>query len=279
MTQGVFSVRTLNDNWFEDRHQPGDSLCATAGFHRRKARGYETDLAYIGDRYDVLSRISRMPDRVSYATPDDGFNEKSKTSLVDFAHPLTRTEFSKGHQSAPSLINTANAPVCPPERRPVPGPRSGFGAVLNRHPDSHDRRFFNTTAGDFFGDDGVRRRPPRSDPAALRPAGVSSESVETRGEGVKTGKLAGECFYETSNPAMDTRTQRSWLYSQDASLKHIEYGGTKRILPKTDSALSLPLGEGAMSKVRSELKSRGSLARTSTYITKQKKGYTVFQDG
>mmetsp|Transcript_113217 Transcript_113217/g.365839 ORF Transcript_113217/g.365839 Transcript_113217/m.365839 type:complete len:283 (+) Transcript_113217:51-899(+) len=281
MAQGVYCTSTLNDNWFEDRLQPAEALSATATLHKSKSRPYETDLANIGERYDVLSRISRMPPRPSYALPSDGFNEWSKTSLSDFAHPKSHTEFSRSHQSAPCLITTENAPVCPPERRPLPGPRSGFGAKISRHGEGHDVRHLNTTSGDFFGE-GARRPAVRSCPSELRHAGRSTEEEESRDRGLKVGKLAGECFTESTNPAADTRSQRSWLYSQDASLRHIDFGGTRGVLPRSDSALSLPIGDGAMSKVRADLRERkGRLYRQATYITKGKghrAGVSIFQD-
>eukprot|EP00418_Pyrodinium_bahamense_P065866 CAMPEP_0179087176 /NCGR_PEP_ID=MMETSP0796-20121207/39594_1 /TAXON_ID=73915 /ORGANISM="Pyrodinium bahamense, Strain pbaha01" /LENGTH=213 /DNA_ID=CAMNT_0020784677 /DNA_START=54 /DNA_END=695 /DNA_ORIENTATION=+ len=201
-------------------------------------RVYETDLAYIGERYDVLSRIARAPARPSYATPDDGFNEKFRTSSVDFADPASRPEFSKGHESAPCLITTENAPVCPPERRSLPGPRSGFGAYIHRHGDNHDQRFFNTSTGDFFGGEGTRRAAPRTDPSTLRAAGLSLAPLAKVGRGV--------------------------------------------VHSSSDSALSIPLGDGEMSRIRADLEARkGRLYRQATYITKGKQhrnGVSVWQD-
>ena len=46
----------------------------------------------------------------------------------------SRNDWGKGKALAPTMITTANAPVCPPETRELPGPRSGFGAHINRHP-------------------------------------------------------------------------------------------------------------------------------------------------
>lgn len=282
MATGIYSLRTLNDNWFEDRLQPAGSLSATGPIERKKARAIEPDLAYIGERYDVLARVSRVPPRISYATPDDGFNEKLRTSLVDFAHPRSRPEFAKRGISAPPMITTANAPVCPPERRPLPGPRSGFCAVLNHHREDHDQRFWNTANGDFFGE-GPRKRSTKAEPSVLHPAGTTTEWEEDRVLGMKVGKLCGEALSETTNPATDTRTQRAWMPGMDPALRNIEYGGARRIPPSTDNALSLPLGKGAMSKVRADLKDRqGRLYRTATTITKGngcRYGIAIFQDG
>uniref|UniRef100_A0A7S2AI01 Uncharacterized protein n=1 Tax=Alexandrium andersonii TaxID=327968 RepID=A0A7S2AI01_9DINO len=207
----------------------------------KTARPYETDLAYIGERYDVLSRIARHPNKPSFAIPDDGFNEKCRTSSVDYAHPRTHKEFFKAHDSAPVIITTENAPVCPPERRPLPGPRSGFGASIGRHGENHEQRFLNTTTGDYFGGEGVRRPPPPKDPSTLRPAGISLDPLGDIGK-----------------------------------------GRSKILRSASDSALSLPLGDGAMVKIRADLEARkGRLYRQATYITKGKQhrpGVSVFQD-
>jgi len=280
MAQQIYSLSTLNSNWFEDRHQPAGGLTATSTLHRKAPREYETDLAYVGERYDVLSRISRMPQRESYATPNDGFNEKLRTSSVDFAHPKGRPG-PKG-STAPILITTGNAPVCPPEQRPLPGPASGFGAAIHRHDATHDQRFWNTTHGDFFGEPFARTGTVRADPGARPlPSGVSTEHEEARVQGLRTGKLCGEYHQESSDPAVDTRTQRAWLYSSDPALRHIHLGGTRKLVPEKDSELSLPLGGGAMSKIRQDLKERkGRLYRTATHITKgaSRAGPSIFQD-
>lgn len=283
MAVGVYGLSTLQDNWLEDRFAPKGSLNVTSQLHRKAARAVETDLAYIGDRYDVLARISRMPFRESYAIPDDGFCERVRTSSVDFANPRERPEFSGGRATAPALITTANAPVRPPETRELPGPQSGFGASLPRHEGVHDRRFWNTTRGDFFGE-GIRSKLPKMDPADpdLRSAGVSTEHEEARQQGLRVGKLCGEAYNETDNPAANSRTQRSWLYEPDASLRNIHLGGKRTYVPPKDNECSLPIGEGSMSKVRADLKARnGRLYHTATFITKGKghrSGISIFED-
>ena len=36
--------------------------------------------------------------------------------------------------------------------RPVGGTPTGFGAVINRYPETHDQRYFDTTFKDFHGE-------------------------------------------------------------------------------------------------------------------------------
>lgn len=281
---GVYNRKTLNDNWVEDRCHREEYLSATGNFHKRNARNYETDLAYIGDRYDVLSRISRMPQRESYATPDDGFREKTSTHLEAFQNPRGHPMFAKKNLSAPCLINTANAPVCPPEKRELKGPGSGFGAAISRHEKEHDKRFWSTTHSDFYGAAGGTRKglEARREPSSLHPCGIGSEHEETKGSGMKCGRLCGENHCESTDPARDTHTQRSWIPGVDPALTHIHHGGSRKLPPKEDNHLSLPLGEGSQSKIRADLKARGGrLGRTGTIITKEphkRSGYAIFQD-
>jgi len=294
-------VKTLNDNWFEDRFQPP---CASGPSrqddHTKKTtRAYESEIAYVSpERYDVLNRISRIPVKESYATPDDGFREKMRTSTVDYAHPRSRKEFLVKQKEKASFITHESVPeVCFEERRPIPGNIRGFGAALNRHEESHEQRHWSTTHGDTYGSGSVSARTSAAtaariaarsarfnkiDPATLEASGVSTQREEERTPGVKVGLLCGEEFRDRGEPACDTRTQRSWLYAPDASLNHIAYGGTKPPPPTLDNELSVPIGEGAMKKVRDDLKARqGRLFRTATQITKgrdKRPGMAVFKD-
>lgn len=280
VSPGVYNMRTLNDNWLEDRAQPQGMLTALSGLTHRSPRAVETDLAYVGDRYDVLSRISRIPARPTYAMPDDGFNVKESTHQGDFVPPASHPMFSTKKCSAPPMINTANAPVCPPETRPLPGPESGFGAPLPRHPRAVGQRLWNTTHGDFYGV-GDRRPSPRTCPSTLPASGVNSADAEVRVAGLRCGQLCGEAFRETRDPGLDTRTQRAWMPGGDPGIASVHLGGSRPPPPTEDNELSLPLGD-AMGKVRADLAARkGRLARVATMITKepnQKAGYAIFAD-
>lgn len=292
MAQGVFSLKTLNDNWFEDRLQPAESLTATGSLHLKKPRPVETDLAYLGERYHPLTRTARLPPRTSYAIPDDGFSETQTTHKADYAHPRSHGE-PRG-PTAPSLINTANAPVLPPEKRELDGPPSGFGAAIHRHPANHDQRFFSTTHGDFFGEHGPRTKkaPPLGYSASAsslirsksEASGISSEHQEERakGSGKKVGQLTGEPWRESTNPAKDTKTQKQWLYAPCPGITNVHLGGSKKRVLGPDNEMSLPLGEGNMLKIREAAKLRqGMFARSATHITRGAHllpGVTVFQD-
>mmetsp|Transcript_89336 Transcript_89336/g.251515 ORF Transcript_89336/g.251515 Transcript_89336/m.251515 type:complete len:286 (-) Transcript_89336:121-978(-) len=280
---GTFSPRTLNDNWFEDRTQPSGALSATGGLSLKHPRPYETDITAVGARYDVLSRISRMPPRESYAFPDDGFREKDATTAVDFVDPRTRKEFITTRIATPRMIVHESVPeICCEERRPIPGNLRGFGAVLNRHEENHDRRFFNTTMEDFHGE-GDRLPPMRIVPDERHPAaGLSTTMEQSRVQGVKLSELTGEKHTRSLNPACDTKTQRAWLYHDDPSLQNVHLGGIRRTPRKFDNELSLPMPDCTMAKVRADLEERkGRLYRVATNITKgpeSRPGVSIFQD-
>eukprot|EP00928_Gymnodinium_smaydae_P021712 TRINITY_DN184_c0_g1_i1.p1 TRINITY_DN184_c0_g1~~TRINITY_DN184_c0_g1_i1.p1 ORF type:complete len:290 (+),score=51.34 TRINITY_DN184_c0_g1_i1:105-974(+) len=284
---GTYHHATLVDNWFEERLRPAGSLAATGGMLARTPRAYESDIAYIGERFDVLARISRSTPRETYAVPDDGFRVMDPTTRSDMCHPRSRLEFVAQPPDRPALITKESVPeVSYEQRRPVAGPRRGFGAALSKHEDNHDQRHWNTTVGDVYGEGGSRlaRERVQCHPE-MPPCGMSTESEAFRAQsqGVKVGRLCGENLNESTDPAVNTRTQRAWLYAPDASLAHADLGGTRPALTTEDNALSLSLGEGAMAKVRADMKERkGRLYRVATNITKglgQRGGVNVFQDG
>mmetsp|Transcript_74033 Transcript_74033/g.205142 ORF Transcript_74033/g.205142 Transcript_74033/m.205142 type:complete len:101 (+) Transcript_74033:1-303(+) len=99
---------------------------------------------------------------------------------------------------------------------------------------------------------------------------------------MKCGQLCGEAFREVDDPALDTRTQRAWMPGGDPGIGHAHLGGVRHPPPGEDNELSLPLGDGAMNKVRADLAARkGRLCRVATNITKgahQTGGVRVFQD-
>lgn len=280
----TYSLKTLNGNWFEDRLQPNSTAVAGEDKFLRKV---EPEIAYIGERYDVLARISRSKTRESFATPDYGFHETSTLNNEDFAHPMTRKEVVRNPPEPPKFITTETVPeVCYEERRPIPGNKRGFGAVLNRHEETEGQSFWDTAAGDAFGV-GDRRPKGRVDGYTMgRNAGRSGLEFMTGGSGLQVGKLCGEDFREGRDPASDTRIQRSWLYAQDASIRNIEYGGKKPALPSEDNELSLPIGENlkllaAGKQERDNLERRGMMYRTATTITKgrgDRYGISIFQD-
>lgn len=278
-------MSTLQGNWVEDRLQPEGSLSVTGGLHQRKARKYESDIAYVGERYDVLSRISRLPNRPSYATPDDGFRERDCTYRTCYAHPRSRSEYVFKPPAKPRMITSESVPeVAFDNRRPIPGKKqSGFGALLDRHDKTEGQRFWETASGAFYGEGDHKPKQRAHIDDGMGPGGQSTEREEHRPTGMQVGCLCGENFNESTDPSKNTRSQRSWMYQTDPALSNVAYGGAKPKVRGADNALSIPIGDGAMAKVRQNLKERnGKLYRSASLVTKgmdKRYGVNIFSDG
>jgi len=277
----TYSIKTLNDNWYEDRYAPPGSLTGIGDLAKKETRKYESDIAYVGERYDVLARVARVPPKEAFAVPDDGFREYTRTATVDYAHPKTRKDSIVAIAPPKPEFITAEtiAEVGHEQRRPVPGNATGFGAVMNRHDPTEGQRFFSTTNGEAYGNRPLRAA--RSCPSLLPPCGVSTAHEENRAYGMKVGIMCGEEFRESGHPGSDTRVQRSWVH--DAAIHNIQHGGTKtKVKGRPDNCLSVPIGDGAMSKIRADLEERkGKLFRVATNVTKgrdQKYGVSIFKD-
>eukprot|EP00929_Paragymnodinium_shiwhaense_P111716 TRINITY_DN80005_c0_g1_i1.p1 TRINITY_DN80005_c0_g1~~TRINITY_DN80005_c0_g1_i1.p1 ORF type:complete len:287 (+),score=52.90 TRINITY_DN80005_c0_g1_i1:120-980(+) len=286
MSVGVYGLTTLQGNWVEDRLQPEGSLSVTGGLEQRKARKYESDIAYVGERYDVLSRISRLPNRPSFALPDDGFRERDCTYRTCYAPPRSRTEYVFHPPAKPRMITSESVPeVSFENRRPLPGKTTrGFGSVLNRHDKTEGQRFFSTASGEFYGEGDHRPRQRVTIGEGMNFGGVSTEHEEHRPTGMKVGCLCGENFNESTDPSKNTRSQRSWMYQPDPALTNVAHGGSKpKKVKGADNELSIPIGDGAMAKVRKQLTERqGKLYRSASLVTKgmdKRWGVNIFMDG
>lgn len=130
--------------------------------------------------------------------------------------------------------------------RPIGGTQTGFGAVINRYPQNHDQRFFDTTNGDFLGKPGPKT-DTQADPSQLSLAGGQHRPFDK--QSVKLiSNLVGEVYSKKFDPQEQTDVQRAWLYNEDPGVKAVNEGvaGKTQIQP-WDNALSLPLGEGTWS--------------------------------
>lgn len=253
-----YGVKTLEGNWQEDRLMPPDSLACLANF------------------------------RPSYATPDDGFRESATTAKTTFANPRSRKEVVFDPPAKPVTLNTTTIPeVCHEARRPIPGTKRGFGAVLSYHEEGHGRRFWNTSFRDTFGEKpGQRRQFP--DKSAMPAAGLSGPELVYRqsAQGPAPSQLVGETYREGADPASNTFVQRGWLPGGDAALANIELGGKRPVPPTYDNCLSVNLGNNYQ-KIRDKLeKGKGRLFRSASDITLGRErpypshyGIQIFQDG
>lgn len=145
------------------------------------------------------------------------------------------------------MINKYNIAELSLVDRPVQGTKSGFGAVITRHPDNHDARYFNTEHRDNFGEPiprGAAETVVGFQQTSSQLAGGNLRPIEK--QGIKAiSNLTGEIYSKSFDPQEQTDVQRSWLYQQDPGVRAVNEGvANKDQTFFYDNANSLPLGEG-----------------------------------
>ena len=145
------------------------------------------------------------------------------------------------------MINKYNIAELSLVDRPVQTTHSGFGAVIPRHEQGHDARYFRTEHRDNFGE------RPAADPATATAefertqktlAGSNLRPADQQGI-QKISNLVGEVYSKAYDPQEQTDVQRSWLYQQDPGVRAVNEGKAgKNQMAFFDNANSLPLGEG-----------------------------------
>lgn len=85
----VYGSGILNNNWLEERLRPSN-----VALEPRRARRHDSEFVH-SDR-DAVVRLSRAPHYVSYAWPDDGYDDQwQTTSMADFKDPEQRSRESR----------------------------------------------------------------------------------------------------------------------------------------------------------------------------------------
>jgi hypothetical protein len=141
----------------------------------------------------------------------------------------------------------------------LPGPAQGFGAVLPKHPDSWDKRHFETTYNSTHGEPKPVVKQDAQDTQTFvttnqifyktgkelvsKPAGTSYKLGFLDNLKEKPGLLSGETLRLNDDPQHNTIIQRTWLPAQDAGVK-ARLNGIKSDVPLADNENSLPLGTG-----------------------------------
>ena len=192
-----------------------------------------------------LGAINRKPKQETFGLiPDDGFRELKTTNQQDLQNP--KVHFAK-QKPVLSMINKYNIAELSLVDRPVQGTKSGFGAVITRHPDNHDARYFNTENRDNFGQPAPQG--PTETVANFKQTNSSLAGGNLRPidkQGIKAlSNLTGEIYSKSFDPQEQTDVQRSWLYQQDPGVRAVNEGvANKDQTFFYDNALSLPMGEG-----------------------------------
>jgi hypothetical protein len=276
----MYSRKILVGNWFEERYaeqQPERDFPDL-----RTVRPEETDLCDVTSGHGAhaaLTRLKRMYPHISTCTLDDGFRVVESVSQATYVPYTPRSKLAiappEAAEAAGFITNETVPEVIHEERRPVKGPASGFGAVLQRHRPETDKRILETSYTATFGAYTPRRAQDRS----LRIA-AGKAALDYGHHGLRVGELTGEVYKGKADPSVATQVQRAW--TDDPAMSFISYGGPKPKPPKTDNALSLPLGEGDMKRQRELLAKRGGkFYLNTTSITTGKGnlyGIHLFQD-
>jgi hypothetical protein len=83
-----------------------------------------------------LNRIHRVPKHdTTQLIPSDGFKEMKTTNQNDFLEPKVHRIQEKPILNMIHKYNIAELSLVD---RPVKGPESGFGTIVNKHPKNHD---------------------------------------------------------------------------------------------------------------------------------------------
>jgi len=179
------------------------------------------------------------------------------------------------------MINKYNIAELSLVDRPVGGTQTGFGAVINRYPENHDQRHFNTTFNEFHGVP-IRQTANQTVEEAQaefgKQAGGNTRPLDL--QKTKTVScLTGENYSRdpfsrtTRDPQEQTDVQRTWLYSKDAAVVAVNERpavGVSQVQP-FDNQLSLPLGDGIWSqKPKSDQPAFFRHVRTDVTIQKNK---------
>jgi len=140
----------LNGNWYENRQ-------AIPQVHQLKPdlkikREKEPDLNCLSSSGlpAPLGAIKRKPKQETTGLiPDDGFRE---LKTINQTHTVDPKKHAVPYKPVLSMINKYNIAELSLVDRPIKGTNTGFGAVINRHPDNHAARYFNTENRDAYGE-------------------------------------------------------------------------------------------------------------------------------
>ena len=96
-----------------------------------------------------MNRLHRFPKhQTNHLIPSDGFNVRVSENHMDFLNPdVHRIK----ERPLLSMINKENLAELTQVERPVTGPDTGFGTVINKHELGHDKKWRETSQGEAHG--------------------------------------------------------------------------------------------------------------------------------
>lgn len=149
---------------------------------------------------------------------------------------------------AEKLIRKENLSELLRNPRDVSGSSAAFSARLSSHDPGHEKRYFETTYGAYFGQPGKLGAPRIVDTFMMTSAFAAGKERSGRQLPRSHVLMAGEILRRSGDPKYDTETQRVWIGKRDAGVLAAEAGVFKAV-PPTDNALSLPLGDGERARM------------------------------
>jgi hypothetical protein len=112
--------------------------------------------------------------------------------------------------------------------RPVRGPQTGFGTVVDKHPEGHDKLWRETSTANAHGygyKNNAQQEVEQFRMTQDKQGGLRQPRPFVE-QGVKCmSGLTGE-IYKLEDPKESTDVQRAWLYPKDASLVAMQHGKT-----------------------------------------------------
>ena len=192
-----------------------------------------------------LGTYNRKPKQETFGLiPDDGYRELVSTNKEECKPPACHAQKTK---PVLSMINKYNIAELSLVDRPVQGTNSGFGAVIVKHPNNHDARYFRTENRDNYGENCPKDAGQTvGEFNALQRTLAGGQIRGYDQQGIKKiSNLVGEIYGKNFDPQEQTNVQRSWLYQQDPAVRAVDQGKAgKNQLNMYDNANSLCLGEG-----------------------------------
>ncbi|OMJ72777.1 hypothetical protein SteCoe_28695 [Stentor coeruleus] len=267
MSYRAYNNKTLVQNWYEDRLAPPQvsKLYPSEMTVREKEDSISClTSAGVPKALNTLKRQQKW--NTAGVIPDDGFREMYTVNKTEIPDPQkTKEEVSKPpvlydiNGKTQQTMQKSNIISLTHIERETTGPKSGFGAVLPKHPDTWDKRYFETTYNCVHGEPGSKPKPTVPEHSNFittnqtfyntgkelvgNSAGISYKPGFLDSLKEKSELLCAEKLRTSEDPQHNTVIQRTWLPTQDPGVK-ARLSGNKIELPKVDNENSLPLGIG-----------------------------------
>jgi len=213
-------VFTRIDNWYEERlsvPQPKQEYV-----NERNIRPIDNDINCLNSNGlpKPLARLHRAHKwNTGNIIADDNFREMTTINKAEYVNPYSLKVQEKKNEK---MINKYNIAELSLVDRPIKGPDAGFGSQLNKHEHTHDRRYFNTTNGDHYGQAVKKSAEETAKELEITGSVKAGGPVGTKEEGIhKISPLTGENFKPDPDIKENTMIQRTWIARPDPGIEVI----------------------------------------------------------